>query len=125
MRENELSQQIIGAAVEVHRHLGPGLLESAYEGCLAYELAHRGIAFERQKPIPVVYKDVHLDVGFRADLIIDGLVIVELKAIDGLTPVHTAQMMTYLKLTGCRLGLLINFNAALLKDGIRRVVMGL
>ena len=124
-RENELSKEIIGAAIEVHSHLGPGLLESAYETCLVYELSQRNIPFERQKPIPVVYKDVRLDAGFRADLIVDGLVIVELKSVEKLAPVHEAQVLTYLRLTECKLGLLLNFNVSLLKDGIKRLVLNL
>lgn len=125
MNENPLSKEIIGAAIEVHRQLGPGLLESAYEGCLAYELNQRGILFERQKPVPVVYKDVRLDCGFRLDLLVGGLVVVELKAVDRLAPIHQAQMLTYLKLTGCKLGLLLNFNVLKLRDGIKRVVLNL
>ena len=125
MDENTLSNQIIGAALEVHRQLGPGLLESAYEECLAYELSLREIPFERQKPIPVVYKGIRLDCGFRVDLLVGGLVIVELKAVDLLMPIHQAQVLTYLKLTGCKLGLLINFNVLRLREGIRRVVLNL
>jgi len=125
MDENALSNQIIGAALEVHRQLGPGLLESAYEECLAYELSLREIPFERQKPIPVVYKGIQLDCGFRVDLLVGGLVVVELKAVDVLMPIHQAQVLTYLKLTGCKLGLLINFNVLKLRDGIRRVVLNL
>ncbi len=111
MEENGLSNLIIGAAIQVHRELGPGLLESAYEECLAYEFASQHIPFERQKQIPVKYKNVQLDCGFRIDLLVKGLVIVELKAVDELMPIHDAQVLTYLKLTGCKLGLLLNFNA--------------
>jgi GxxExxY protein len=125
MRENILSKEIIGAAIEVHRHLGPGLLESAYEACLAHELAQRSISFERQKSLPVVYKDVRLDAGFRVDSVIDDLVVVELKAVDALAAVHEAQVLTYLRLTGCKLGLLLNFNVPRLKDGIKRLVLNL
>ena len=125
MDENPLSKEIIGAAIEVHRQLGPGLLESAYEECLAYESSQRDIPFERQKPVPVVYKDVRLDCGFRLDLLVDDLVVVELKAVDRLAPIHQAQMLTYLKLTGCKLGLLLNFNVLKLRDGIKRVVLNL
>ncbi|MBC7225849.1 MAG: GxxExxY protein [Thermoflexales bacterium] len=125
MDENALSNRIIGAALEVHRQLGPGLLESAYEECLAYELSLHGIPFERQKPIPVVYKGIRLDCGFRVDLLVDNLVVVELKAVDTLMPIHQAQVLTYLKLTGCRLGLLINFNVVRLREGIKRVVLNL
>ncbi len=125
MKENELTEQIIGAAIEVHRELGPGLLESTYETCLAHELSLRQIPFERQKPIPVRYKGLELDCGFRVDLLVDGLVIVELKAVDTFAPVHQAQLLTYLKLTGCKLGLLLNFNVRLLKQGIQRVALSL
>jgi GxxExxY protein len=125
MDENALSRLILGAAIEVHRHLGPGLLESAYEECLAYELALRDILVERQKLIPVVYKEVRLDCGFRADLLVGDRVVVEIKAVDRLMPVHDAQMLTYLKLTGCKLGLLLNFNVQKLRDGIKRLVLNL
>jgi GxxExxY protein len=125
MHENELSKRVIGAAIEVHRQLGPGLLESAYEECLAYELQLRGIPFERQKALPLTYKDVRLDAGFRVDFLVDGKVVVELKATDALAPIHKAQVLTYLRLTGCKLGLLINFNVPLLKDGVKRLVLGL
>jgi GxxExxY protein len=125
MDNNELTQAIIGAAIEVHRGLGPGLLESAYEECLAYELRLRQLPFERQKPIPVEYKDVRLDCGFRVDLLVDKRVILELKAVDNLNSIHEAQILTYLKLTGCKIGLLINFNVRLLKQGIKRIVLNL
>ena len=125
MDENTLSKQIIGAAIEVHRQLGPGLLESAYEECLAYELGLRQVPFERQKPVPVVYKQVHLDCGFRLDLLVGGLVVVELKAVDALASVHEAQVLTYLKLSRCKLGLLLNFNVPVMRDGIKRLVLGL
>ena len=126
MDENTLSHQIIGAAIEVHRQLGPGLLESAYEECLAYELSLRQIAFERQKPVPVVYKQVHLNCGYRLDFLVSGIVIVELKAVDALTFfVHEAQVLTYLKLTRCKLGLLLNFNVPVMRGGIKRLVLGL
>lgn len=125
MDENALSNVIIGAAIEVHKQLGPGLLEAAYEECLAYELGQRQIRFERQKPIPVVYKDVRLDCGFRVDLLVENLVVIELKAVDGLTAVHDAQVLTYLKLTGCKLGLLLNFNVLRMRNGIKRLVLNL
>ena len=125
MRENQVSDKIIGAAIEVHRELGPGLLENTYETCLAHELTLRGIPFERQMAINVNYKGVELDCGFRVDLFVDDLVIVELKAVEILAPIHTAQVLTYLKLTGCKLGLLLNFNTTLLKDGIKRVALDL
>ena len=122
MDENEWSNRIIGAGIEVHSQLGPGLLESVYEHALAYEFTLRSIPFERQKPLPVVYKDVRLDCGFRLDFLVDGLVVVEIKAVDALIPVHEAQVITYLKLTGCKLGLLLNFNVKLFKYGIQRIV---
>ena len=125
MRENQVSDKIIGAAIEVHRELGPGLLENTYETCLAHELTLRGIPFERQMAINVNYKGVELDCGFRVDLFVDDLVVVELKAVEILVPIHTAQVLTYLKLTGCKLGLLLNFNTTLLKDGIKRVALDL
>lgn len=124
-REDPLSNITIGAAIKVHRRLGPGLLESAYEECLAHELCLRGIRFERQKPVPLLYEGTRLDCGFRLDLLIENLVIVELKAVDMLIPVHTAQLITYLKLTNCKLGLLMNFNVTLLRNGIKRVVLNL
>ena len=123
MDENSLTREIIGAAIEVHKLLGPGLLESAYEECLARELVLRNIRFERQKPAPVVYKDVKLECGYRMDFLIDGRVVVELKAVEALAPVHEAIVLTYLRLSGCRLGLLINFNVPILEDGIRRFIL--
>jgi GxxExxY protein len=118
---NELTERIIGACIEIHRALGPGLLESAYEECLCYELSQTGIKFERQKPLPVHYKDVNLDCGYRLDLVVEDKIIIELKAVEGLLPVHEAQLLTYLKLSGLTLGLLINFNVAMLKHGIKRI----
>jgi len=118
---NEITEQIIGAAIAVHRALGPGLLASAYEACLAYELGKRGLCFERRKECPVVHGEVHLDCGYRIDLLVEGKVIVELKAVEALHPIHQAQLISYPKLTGCRVGLLINFHAPVLKDGIRRL----
>jgi len=123
MVDNALTSAIIGAAIEVHKTLGPGLLESAYEECLAREFVLRTIPFERQKPLPVVYKDVKLECGYRLDFLVRNGVIVELKAIESIAPVHEAVVLTYLRLSGCRLGLLINFNVAILKDGIRRYVL--
>ena len=123
--EDRLSREIIGAAIEVHKQLGPGLLESAYEHCLAYELSLRKIPFERQKPMPVIYKGVKLDCGYRLDLLVDNCVVVDLKAVDKIHPVHEAQMHTYLKLADCKLGLLLNFNVFLLKSGIKRIVLNL
>jgi GxxExxY protein len=125
-REDPLSNQIIGAAIEVHKQLGPGLLESAYESCLAHELSLRNIPVERQAPVPVNYKGEYVDCGFRLDLWIDRLVIVELKAVEKILPIHEAQILTYLKLTGCRLGLILNFNVSRLKfGGITRIALNL
>jgi GxxExxY protein len=123
MTDNEISHAIIGAAIEVHRLLGPGLLEAVYEECLAKELSLRSLLFDRQKPIPVVYKDVKLECGYRIDLLVEGRVVVELKSIEGLAPIHEAVILTYLRLSGRRLGLLINFNVTVLKDGIRRFII--
>jgi GxxExxY protein len=120
---NSLTEKIIGAAMEVHRALGPGLLESAYEACLVYELAQRGLRVEQQKPMPLVYKGVQLDCGYRLDLLVEDTVIIEIKAVEELHPIHEAQLVSYLKLSGCPVGLLINFNVRLLKDGIRRFVV--
>jgi GxxExxY protein len=122
---NELTEAIIGAAVEVHRALGPGLLESTYEMCLCRERSIHGIPFERQVPIPVEYKGVKLDCGYRADIVVDGMILVEIKAMDSLLPIHDAQLLSYLKLGGWKIGLLINFNVELLKNGLRRRVLGL
>lgn len=119
---NRITESIIGAAIEVHRALGPGLLESAYEACLAFELAQRGLRVEQQKPLPVVYREVKLDCGYRLDLLVEESVIVEVKAVDRLMPIHQAQLLSYLKLSGCKVGLLVNFNVKVLKEGIRRVV---
>ncbi|MBA3543388.1 MAG: GxxExxY protein [Chthoniobacterales bacterium] len=120
-----LTENVIGAAMDVHRALGPGLLESTYEMCLCRELAVREVAFERQKAIPVEYKGVKLDCGYRADLIVEGLVLVEIKATENLTPLNGAQLWSYLKLGGWKVGLLFNFNVQLLKHGIRRKVLNL
>jgi len=125
VRADQLSNGIIGAAIEVHRALGPGLLESAYEECLAHELRLRGIGFERQVPLPVIYKGVRLDCGYRLDLLVEDLVIVELKAVDALMPIHEAQLLTYLRMRGRWLGLLINFNTPALKHGLKRLVNGM
>ena len=124
MTENELTNHIIGPSIEVHRALGPGLLESAYEECLAHELSQRGIPFDRQKPLPVVYRGLKLECGYRADFLVDGRVIVELKAVDALAPIHDAIVLTYLRMSGCKVGLLLNFNVAALRDGIKRLVLG-
>jgi len=122
MKINNITETIIGAAMAVHRELGPGLLESTYEACLAYELAKRGLAVERQKELPVKYRGVKLDCGYRIDLLVEEKVIVELKAVERLQPIHIAQVLSYLKLSGCNVGLLINFNVKVLKDGIRRLI---
>lgn len=118
---NEITEQVIGACIEIHRQLGPGLLESAYEECLCFELSQRGIRFERQKPLPVKYKSVNLDCGYRLDLAVDEKIILELKTVEHLLPIHEAQLLTYLKLSGLTLGLLINFNVPVLKNGIKRI----
>ncbi len=120
---NKLTEKIIGAAIEVHRHLGPGLLESAYETCLAYELHQLGLVVERQKALPLVYKEILLDQGYRIDLLVEQKAVVELKVVEQFTPVHEAQVLSYLKFSGCQVGLLLNFNVKLLKDGIRRYIM--
>ena len=119
-----VTEPIIGAAIEVHRILGPGLLESVYEKCLCYELGLRGIHYQRQVELPVVYKGVQLDCNFVMDIVIPGQLVIELKAIDALHPIHEAQLLTYLKLSGIRLGLLLNFNVPLLKQGIKRLILG-
>jgi len=118
---NSLTDAIIGAAISVHRELGPGLLESTYEKCLAFELTQSGLQIVAQKEIPIKYKGQSIESGFRADLIVENKVLIELKSVDQLIPVHTAQVLTYLKLTGLRTGLLINFNVQLLKNGIKRL----
>jgi GxxExxY protein len=118
--DNAITGAIIGAAMEVHNLLGPGLLESAYEECLAREFELRGIHYDHQKAVPVVYKDVKLDCGYRIDLVVEGHVVVELKAVENLAKIHEAIVLTYLRLSGCRIGLLINFNVLTLKEGIRR-----
>lgn len=125
MTENQISSKIIGAAIEVHKQLGPGLLESTYETCLAFELRNLGFKVERQLSLPVIYKDVKLDAGYRIDLIINDKVIIEVKSVDDLAPIHTAQLLTYLRLKEVKLGLLINFNSVVVKNGIRRVVNNL
>lgn len=120
MDNNSLTGAIIGAAIEVLKLLGPGLLESTYEECLAREFELRGIHYDRQKAVPVVYKDVKLDCGYRIDLVVEGQVVVELKTVESLAKIHEAIVLTYLRLSGCRIGLLINFNVLTLKQGIRR-----
>lgn len=120
--ENEISQKIIGACIKVHKNLGPGLLESAYEECLTYELKNLGFNIERQVALPIIYEDVKLEAGYRIDLLIEKKVIIELKSVEALNDVHMAQILTYLKLSNCKLGLLINFNVLKLVDGLKRVV---
>jgi GxxExxY protein len=120
MDRDPVTERIIGCAIEVHRALGPGLLESAYEKCLAFELGQHGIPFRQQLPVPVEYKGVRLDCGYRIDLLVDDAIIVELKSVDQLAPVHEAQLLTYMKLARIRTGLLINFNQQRLVDGLRR-----
>lgn len=119
---NKLSSKIIGAAIEVHRNLGPGLLESAYEECLCFEMSLGGLLFERQKPLPVVYKGNKLDCGYRLDTVVENAIIIELKACEKIEPIHRAQLLTYLKLSGLNLGLLLNFNTPVMRDGIVRIV---
>ena len=121
MTINELSGIVIGAAIEVHKVLGPGLLESAYETCLCHELQLRNIIFERQKPLPVIYKGDNLDCGYRLDVVVQGILVLEVKACDRIEPIHQAQLLTYLKLSGLSLGLLLNFNVPVMRDGIVRV----
>ncbi len=123
--ENELSRIILDAAFRVHSAIGPGLLESAYEACLAYELRNEGLTVLTQVPLPLVYKEVRLDVGYRLDLLVEDLVVVEIKSAESLVAIHQAQVISYLKLSGKKLGILINFNTLHLRDGIRRIVNGL
>lgn len=125
MIENEIAKQVVDAAFKIHTKLGPGLLESVYETILAHEMQKRGLSFARQVAIPVVYEDLHFDEGFRADLIVENKLIIELKSVETLMPVHKKQLLTYLRLSDKRLGLLINFNSPLIKDGIVRLVNGL
>jgi GxxExxY protein len=126
MRENdridEISHRIIGAAIEVHRHLGPGLLESAYQSCLTFELKQLGLKLEEQKPLPVVYKQVKLDCGYRLDMVVEDEIILEIKAVEKLIPIHEAQLLAYLRLAKKRVGLLMNFHVPVLKNGLKRIV---
>ena len=122
MKNNEITELIIGCAIEVHKSLGPGLLESAYEECLVYELRILGLNVQRQLPIPIIYKDIKLDCGFKLDLLVENKVIVELKSVEDIHPVHEAQLLTYLRFANKPVGLLINFNVTLLKNGLRRFV---
>ena len=125
MTENELARIVFDAGLKVHRNLGPGLLESAYEECLYYELCKLGLKVEKQKALPLIYEEIKLDAGYRIDLLVEGKLVLELKSVEALNDLHMAQILTYLKLSGCKLGLLINFNTVLFKDGVRRVVNGL
>ncbi len=121
-RLDSITRQIIGAAIEVHRCLGPGLLESAYEACLAYELRQIGLKVEQQKPLPITYKDVKLDCGYRLDLVVEDSVVVEVKAVERLAPIHDAQLLSYLRIAEKRVGLIINFHVRVLKNGLKRIV---
>lgn len=123
MDPNKLTAQVIGAAIEVHKHLGPGLLESAYHACLCHELSLRGVSFEKERALPVEYKGIHLDCGYRLDLPAADTVVVEVKSVATILPIHKAQLLSYLKLGGFHLGLLINFNVPILKNGIRRMIL--
>lgn len=120
---NEISYKILGCAYKVHSELGPGLLESAYETCLQYELNQAGIFVERQKELPLIYQNIHMDAGYRIDLFVEGEIIVEIKAVDTIAPIHKAQILTYMKLSESLLGLLINFNSVHLKEGINRFIL--
>lgn len=122
MEENDLTEKTLGAAIEVHRRLGPGLLESIYEECMAAEMTHRSIPFERQKILPITYRGVELSAAYRMDLLVGCKVVVDLKVVERILPVHEAQLLTHLRLTGCTVGLLINFNVARLIEGIKRMV---
>ncbi|TVR41743.1 MAG: GxxExxY protein [Cryomorphaceae bacterium] len=121
MTENELSKIVFNAALEVHKSLGPGLLESAYEECLAYELRKTGLRVEKQKPLPLIYEEIHLEIGYRVDILLENKLVIEVKSVDALNDVHLAQVLTYLKLSHCKLGMLINFNVAMIKNGIKRI----
>ncbi len=125
MTENELSKIIVDVSYKIHTKLGPGLLESVYEAVLYYELTKKGLQVERQKPIPVIWEDVYLDIGFRSDLIVENKVIIEIKSVSEISNVHPKQLLTYLKITDLKLGLLINFNESLIKNGIKRIVNNL
>jgi GxxExxY protein len=120
MELNQIIQIIIGCAIEVHKHLGPGLLESAYAECMIYELQNSGLRIETQKPVPVIYKERKLDYGYRIDILVEDTVIIELKSLDAFNPVHEAQILTYMKFAGKKIGLLINFNVTMLRNGLRR-----
>ena len=123
MTDNDITHEIIGAAIEVHKRLGPGLLESAYEECFAHELRLRNLRVDRQVGVPVVYKETKLECGYRIDLLVESKIVVELKSVEGLAPIHEAIILTYLRLSGHKIGLLINFNVTILKDGVRRFIV--
>jgi GxxExxY protein len=125
MTENELARVIFNSSLKIHRELGPGLLESAYEQCLFYELTKSGINVQKQKPLPLIYQNVDMGMGYRVDLMVEGKVIIEIKSVEALNEIHLAQVLTYLKLSNCKLGLLINFNISLIKNGFKRVVNNL
>ena len=125
MTENELSKIVFDAGIKVHKELGPGLLESAYEECLYYELKKGGLFVEKQKALPLIYEDVKLDVGYRIDILVESKLVIEIKSVEALNDLHLAQILTYLKLSNCKLGLLINFNTVLFKNGVKRVVNNL
>jgi GxxExxY protein len=124
MTENELAKIVFECGLKVHKALGPGLLESAYQECLYYEVAKSGVYVEKQRGLPLVYNEIKLDIGYRLDLILENKLIVEIKAVEALADIHMAQILTYLKLSGCKLGLLINFNTVLFKDGVKRLING-
>lgn len=124
MNENEISKVIFDSGLKVHRQLGAGLLESAYEECLYYELQKSGLQIEKQKPMPLIYDDIKLDIGYRIDLLVERKVVVEIKSVESLNEIHIAQVLTYLKLSNCKLGLLINFNSVLFKNGVKRLING-
>ncbi len=124
MNENEVSKVIFDAGLKVHRQLGAGLLESAYEECLYYELQKSGLQIEKQKPMPLIYDDIKLDIGYRIDLLVERKVVVEIKSVESLNEIHIAQVLTYLKLSNCKLGLVINFNSVLFKNGVKRLING-
>jgi GxxExxY protein len=124
MNENEVSKVIFDAGLKVHRQLGAGLLESTYEECLYYELQKSGLLIEKQKPMPLIYDDIKLDIGYRIDLLVERKVVVEIKSVESLNEIHIAQVLTYLKLSNCKLGLLINFNSVLFKNGVKRLING-
>lgn len=124
MNENEIAKEVFGCALKVHKNLGPGLLESAYEECLFYEIQKRNLKCEKQKPMPLIYEGVQMDIGYRIDLMVENKFVIELKSVEVLSDVHLAQILTYLKLSNCKLGFLINFNTTLLKNGVKRVING-